>query len=323
MAIERRRLGRTDIEITALGLGCWQFSRGQGLAGLFWPALSDDVIRGIVAAALAGGIGWFDTAEAYGGGASERALAAALTAAGVESGQVVVATKWWPAGRLAGSIKNTIDERLRCLQPFGIDLYQIHFPLSLSSIEAQLDAMADLAAAAKIRGVGVSNFSAAQLRRAQAALQRRGLALASNQVQYSLVDRRVENNGVLAAARELGVTIIAYSPLGQGVLSGKFHDDAAAVAAIHGVRRWRGAFRRRGLERSRPLVDELRQIAVAHGATPSQVALAWLTQFSGDTVVAIPGATRVRHAEESAGALGLRLNEGELRALDERSRPFL
>lgn len=323
MAIDRRRLGRTDIEISALGLGCWQFSQGNGMAGMFWPALADDVTRDIVATTLGGGINWFDTAELYGSGSSERALAAALTAAGQKNGDVVVATKWRPFGRFAGSIRSTIDERLRCLAPFDIDLHQIHFPMSFSSIEAQLDAMADLVAAKKIRSVGVSNFGAAQMRRAQAALQRRGLVLASNQVQYSLVDRSIEQSGVLAAARELGITIIAYSPLGQGVLSGKFHDDTGAVAAMHGVRKWRGNFSRRGLDKSRPLVGELKQIAAAHGATPSQVALAWLIQFSGDTVVAIPGATKVKHAAENVGALELRLTEAELRALDERSHAFV
>jgi len=323
VAIEKRRLGRTDIEITALGLGCWQFSQGQGGAGMFWPALSAEVTNGIVATTLRGGVNWFDSAEIYGGGSSERALAAALVAAGQRNGDVVVATKWRPWGRFAGSIKSSIDQRLRCLHPFAIDLHQIHFPYSFSSIEAQLDAMADLVEAKQIRCVGVSNFDAAQMRRAHAALQKRGLVLASNQVLYSLVDRRVEKSGVVASAKELGISIIAYSPLGQGLLSGKFHADAGAVAAMHGVRKWRSSFSKRGLEKSRPLVEEVKKIAAAHGVTPSQVALAWLIQFSGDTVVAIPGATKVKHAEENVSALELRLTAAELRALDEHSRAFL
>src|ERR1035441_8216382 len=121
MAI-RRRLGRTQIEVTAVGLGCWQFSAGRGMAGKFWEALPQDSVNRAVAVALQRGINWFDTAEMYGHGASERALAAALLAAGKASGDIVVATKWMPIFRTAGSIKATIGERLRCLAPFAIDL---------------------------------------------------------------------------------------------------------------------------------------------------------------------------------------------------------
>jgi aryl-alcohol dehydrogenase-like predicted oxidoreductase len=189
------------------------------LAGKFWDAIPQTVVDQVVEASLAGGINWFDTAEMYGNGASERALAAALKRAGKANGDVVVATKWSPIFRTAGSIRSTVDERLSCLRPFGIDLHQVHHPYGFSSVEAEMKAMADLVAGRKIGAVGVSNFGAARTRRAHAALARCGVALASNQVKYSLLDRHVERNGTLATARELGVTLIAYSPLEQGLLT--------------------------------------------------------------------------------------------------------
>jgi aryl-alcohol dehydrogenase-like predicted oxidoreductase len=141
-------------------------------------------------------------------------------------------------------------------------------------------------------------------------------------VKYNLLDRGIESDGTLATARDLGVTIIAYSPLAQGLLTGRYHDDPDYVRTRPGPRKWMRPFRGKGLERSRPLIEELRKIAAAHGATAGQVALAWLCQFHGDTVVAIPGASRATQAEENAGALGLSLSRGELDTIDRLSRRF-
>ena len=292
------------------------------MAGRFWEALTQQTVDEVVAVSLERGIDWFDTAEMYGKGASERALAAALRAAGKAGGDVVVATKWLPFFRMAGSIKSTIDQRLRCLSPFGIDLHQVHQPVGFSSVEAEMAAMADLMAGKKIRAVGVSNFNQARMRRAHAALAARGIPLASNQVRYSLMDRRIESDGTLAAAKELGVTIIAYSPLGQGLLTGRYHEDPSYVRKRPGPRKWMRPFRPKGLERTRRLIEGLRTVAAAHGATVGQVALAWLCQFHGDTVVVIPGASRPEQAEENARALGLTLSRGELVRIDELSRQF-
>jgi aryl-alcohol dehydrogenase-like predicted oxidoreductase len=318
----RRRLGRTDIEVTPVGLGCWQFSGGQGMAGRFWEALTQRTVNEVVAVSLERGINWFDTAEMYGRGTSERALAAALQTAGKAGGDVVVATKWLPFFRTAGSIKATIDERLRCLSPFGIDLHLVHQPFGFSSVEAEMAAMADLVGQKRIRAVGVSNFNQARMRRAHAALAARGIPLASNQVRYSLLDRRIESDGTLAAAKELGVTIIAYSPLAQGLLTGRYHEDPDYVRTRPGPRKWMRPFSAKGLQRSKPLIEELRKIAAAHGATAGQVALAWLCQFQGDAVVVIPGASRATQAEENAGALELTLSRGELDGIDRLSRQF-
>jgi len=308
----KRRLGRTEIEITPIGLGTWQFSEAQSFHRFIWSKIEPQVTEEIVAAALAGGINWFDTAEAYGGGRSERALAGALTAAGKHNRDVVIATKWQPVLRRAGSIRRTIDQRLKNLSPFGIDLHQVHNPASFSSVEAEMDAMADLLLEGKIRAVGVSNFSAGRMCRAKEALARRGLLLASNQVKYSLLDRRIEGNGVLDAAKELGVTIIAYSPLEMGLLTGKFHRDPDLLKRLPIGRRFS---LRRKIERSRPLVSALDEIAAGHGVTPAQVALNWLVHAHGGVVVAIPGASKPAHAQESAGAMAFRLSDEEIARL--------
>lgn len=316
----RRRLGCTDVEISSIGLGCWQFSEGAGLAGSFWPVLPQDQVNEIVARSLAGGITWFDTAEAYGNGRSEQALAHALTQAGKKPGEVLIATKWMPLFRTAASIRANIGERLARLSPFPIDLYQVHNPWGLSSVEAEMNAFADLICAGQIRFAGVSNFNERQMRRAHAALKARGLPLVSNQVKYNLLDRRIERNGVLSAAKELGITIIAYSPLEQGILSGKFHRDPSLLAKVRGSRRFMPAFRKSRLPRTQPLIDELERIAKAHGASCTEVALAWLVSLHGDTVVAIPGASKVSHAEENAAAMRLSLARAELDRLDDVSR---
>jgi aryl-alcohol dehydrogenase-like predicted oxidoreductase len=318
--LERLRLGKTDIEVSPIGLGCWQFSKGKGMGGSYWGKLETEEVREIVAVSIEQGVDWFDTAEMYGKGASESALADALEANRVEPGDAIIATKWNPFLRWASSIKRTIDDRLRYLGGFPIDLHQVHFPASFSSIEKQMQAMADIQKEGKVRSIGVSNFSARQMRKAHQALHDLGLPLVSNQVRYSLLDRRIERNGVLETAKELGVTIIAYSPLAQGVLSGKYHDDPALIKKRTGPRRFMRQFKRRGLQKSAPLIEELRRIAASHGVTPSQVALNWLILFHGNAVVAIPGAYSREQARENAGALKFRLSEEELKRLDERSR---
>src|SRR6516225_900876 len=164
------RLGRTDVELSAIGLGCWQFSEGFGIVGGFWPALPQPLVNEIVQKSLAGGIDWFDTAEAYGNGRSEQALSQALIAAGKKPGEVFVATKWQPIGRFAGSLRSTIDTRVAKLSPFPIDLHQVHQPWGFSSAAAEMNAMADVIEAKKVRFAGVSNFSEASMRRAHAAL---------------------------------------------------------------------------------------------------------------------------------------------------------
>jgi aryl-alcohol dehydrogenase-like predicted oxidoreductase len=319
--MSQRRLGRTGIEVSPIGLGCWQFSQGKGFTRSMWSVLDQETIESITRAALDGGITWFDSAQGYGNGQSERALGTALHDLKVQPGEVVIATKWLPILKTAANIPRTIDTRLACLQGYGIDLYQVHIPWSISPIRAQMREMAKLLRAGKIRAVGVSNFSARQMEAASRALKDEGTVLASNQVSISLLDRRIEGNGVLADARRLGVTLMAYSPLAQGLLTGKFHADPARLRAMPAGRRSRfspasRAFRPENLARTAPLIDALRAVGTAHDVSAAQVALAWVTAFYGDTVVAIAGATRPAQAAESAAAMGLRLTAEELARLD-------
>jgi aryl-alcohol dehydrogenase-like predicted oxidoreductase len=318
------KLGKSEIEITPIGLGCWQFSEGKGIAGKYWGAVDNQTMIDIVQTSLDGGINWFDTAEAYGWGRSEAALSRSLKKVGKKDGDVVIATKWSPFFRTARSITRTIDDRLKCLNGFHIDLHQIHNQHgSFSSHEKQMDAMADLVRGGKIQTIGISNYSAKTMRKCYEYLEKQNIYLVSNQMDYSLLNRRIESNGVMETAKKLGITIIAYSPLAQGLLSGKFHDNADLIKSRSGPRRFRPQFKSRGLKKSVPVINELKRIAEKYHATPSQVALRWLVQFHGDAVVAIPGATKVNHAEENAGALNFTISEDDLNRLDEVSRSFL
>ncbi|NOZ49900.1 MAG: aldo/keto reductase [Chloroflexi bacterium] len=316
--MQRRSLGQTNIEITPIGLGVMQFAGGKGIFRFAFPPMTQAAMNAIVQTAWEGGINWFDTAETYGKGWSEQGLARGLQAAGIDDGEVVVATKWWPVLRTAGNIRRTIADRQHFLAGYTIDLYQVHQPFSFSSPEAEMNAMADLVDAGKIRSVGVSNFSARQMRRAQRALAGRGYPLASNQVHYNLLHRGIERNGILDTAKELGITIIAWSPLSSGLLTGKFHQTPELLARTPRGRRLN---LRRQIERSRPLIDLLTEIAPAYDATIAQVALNWLVHFHGDVVVAIPGASKVQHAAEAAATMRFQLSAADMQRIDEATRP--
>ena len=318
-AIALRPLGKTNILVTPIGLGVMELAGGGGLLGRMFPIIPQDEKNAIIKAALDGGINWFDTAEMYGGGVSEQSLATGLKAAGKSDEDVVIATKWRPFFRTAGNIPRSIDTRLRCLGGYSIGNYMIHNPHSFSSPEAEMNAMADLVEAGKIRSVGVSNFNPALMQRAYAALEKRGLPLAVNQMPYSLLQREIETNGVLETAKALGVTIIAYTPLARGLLTGKYHQHPELLQH-GGVRK---ASLKRDLERTRPLITVMGEIADRYEVTIAQVALNWLIHFNGEVVVTIPGATKARQAGESAGAMKFHLSQAELAELDELSRKLV
>lgn len=291
------------------------------MAGKFWPKLEDDLINNIIKTSLDGGINWFDTAEVYGNGASENALARALTFNGKKPGQIMVATKWWPMFRTASNILKTIEQRIDALAPFPIDLYQVHQPWGFSNEKSEMEAMTRLVKENKIRYVGVSNFSAAQMRSAWETLQKNGIQLVSNQVRYSLLDRKIESNGILQTAKELGISVIAYSPLAQGLVTGKFHENPGLLKNI-GMRKHSSQFKPGRLERSRPLIETIRKFANKYEVSTSQIALNWLIYSHGDTVVAIPGATKESHARENTGTLNFRLSAEDLALLDLESAMF-
>ena len=317
--MQKRQLGKSDLSVSPIGLGCWQFSQGKGLAGKYWRALDQNDVNEIVAESLRMGINWFDTAEAYGNGASEQALARALKENRINLQEIYIATKWQPVLRFAGSISRTFGKRIKNLSPYQICLYQVHNAWSLSSIQSQMRAMADLVKNGKLCYIGVSNFSAERMRRSNNALVDEGLSLASNQMRFNLLDRSIEKNGVLDAAKELGISIIAYSPLAQGILSGKYHQEPGLIKRQSGFRKYMKHFSPKELKRTKPLIDELRRISRNHNATPAQISLAWVVQVRGNIIVAIPGASSVKQAHANAAAMDIVLSSKEMQILDEVS----
>jgi len=314
-------LGRTNMIVTPIGLGCWQFSKQKNMAGKFWPTLEDDLIEKIVSLSLQGGINWFDTAEIYGNGTSERALSKALQKAEKKPGEILITTKWWPMFRFASNISKTIHERIKALSPYPIDLYQVHQSWGFSSEKNEMIAMAELMERKLIRNIGVSNFSAKQMKNAWETLDKKGIPLASNQVLYNLLNRKIESNGVMEMAKKLGISIIAYSPLAQGLVTGKFHDHPEQLKNI-GLRKYSSQFKPKGLEKSRQVVMYVKELALKYNVTPSQIALNWLINYHGNTVVAIPGATKETHAKENTGAMSFRLSGEDMARLDKVSAIF-
>lgn len=315
-----RNLGQSSTKISALGLGCWQFSNGKGLVGGFWAAMDQKDVNNIVKLSLEGGINWFDTAEIYGKGESENALSVALHSLGLSAEKALIATKWWPIFRTASSITKTIDNRLEALGGREIDLYQIHQPYSFSNVKNEMKEMIHLLEKKKIKHVGVSNFNASKMKEADAFLKEKDSFLASNQVKYSLLDRRIEKNGTMDVAKELGITIIAYSPLEQGILSGKFHKNPELIKNLKGPRKYTRFFKASGLAKTQPLIDLLEEKAAKYGVSQTQIALNWLIHFHGETVVAIPGASKVHHVEENIGALQFTLSRDDLDEINEASK---
>jgi aryl-alcohol dehydrogenase-like predicted oxidoreductase len=304
-------LGNTDLRVTPLGLGIWQW--GDTLTWEYGKGYDAADLRQIYEATLAAGINFVDTAEMYGRGRSERMAGQFMREAPAPYDRIVLATKFAPLPwRLSpGRLLHALRASLNRLGLSRVDLYQIHFPYSPVSIETWMEALADAVGAGLTRAVGVSNFSASQTVRAYAALAKRGVPLASNQVEYSLLARKPESSGLIEVCRDLGVTVIAYSPIAKGALSGKYTPDQVPSGLL------RRQYTRELLAGIRPLLDELREIGQAHGdKTPSQVSLNWLMCKGA---VPIPGAKNLQQAQENFGALGWRLTDEEVARLDEMS----
>ena len=160
------------------------------------------------------------------------------------------------------------------------------------------------------QSVGVSNFTARAMRKSHDILTRRGYCLAAHQYRYSMLHRNIERNGILEAAKELGITIIAWSPLEQGLLTGRFHDDGNMPSSISWARRQ--MLRGNRVEKTRPLIDRMREIGQNYGASVAQIALNYLIHAQGDTIVAIPGASKVAQVEQHVGALQFALTREEI-----------
>ncbi len=302
MTIEQRALGRSGIEVPAIGIGTWSWG-DKGYWGYGKDYTQEDITQSYTSC-VDRGLNFFDTAEVYGRGDSERLLGENHQRDGRP---IIIATKFAPLpDRLtARTVLTALKASLQRLRVDHVDLYQIHWPYTFLSIDALMDAMADAVKAGMTRAVGVSNYNAAQLRRAHDRLAQHGIALASNQVHYSLLHRKPEQNGVLAACRERGIALIAYTPLEQGLLTGKYRAGQTSTrpGALTTARRLRNFASDRRLQRIEPLFQAMEQVGQIHGKTIAQVAVNWLLQ-TDPLIIPIPGAKNSRQVADNAGALG-------------------
>jgi aryl-alcohol dehydrogenase-like predicted oxidoreductase len=304
----RVALGPTDIRISPMGVGAWAW--GDRTIWGYGAGYGEADVHAAFDASLAAGVNFYDTAEAYGWGRSERLLGRFVQASGQPA---VLASKFFPyPWRLSrAALLHALRHSLRRLGVARMDLYQLHRPFPPVPVEGWMDAMADAVEAGLLRAVGVSNLNVSQMQRAHARLQARGIPLASNQVRYSLLDRTPERSGLLETCRELNVTLIAYSPLAQGLLTGKYTPDHRPTG-VRGM--GMGA---QALARIQPLVLGLQAIGDRHGGkSAAQVALNWVLCKGS---LPIPGAKNARQAQENIGAMGWRLTPGEVAELDDMS----
>ena len=310
--MDHATLGGSSLRVPRLGVGAMTWGHARGLARLHPAKLAYGGAHGseeeqrALEASLEAGVNLFDTAAMYSGGASERRLG--QLAKGTDA---LIASKF-PAGFRfrVEDFPNELEASLTRLQRSTIDLYQHHFPTRRVSIPQLMEQLADAVDAGTVNAVGVSNYSADQLRHAHAALAEHGIPLASNQVEYSLLHRRPETDGVLDACRELGVTLIAYTPLAGGLLTGKYSTQNRPGGLF---RRIRPRYRRAALDAIQPVVRLLTEIGERYAKTASQVALRWLIE--NPFVLPIPGAKNGTQAMVNTGALAFSLTSDEVDAL--------
>lgn len=304
------RLPGCDLEISPMGLGTWAWGDRStwGMNG-YDRSYDRETIREAYQRSVEKGVTFLDTAEGYGGGESERIIGGLLENDPVHRDRIVIATKFMPfPWKLAvgSELRKSLRASLARLGLPLVHLYQIHGPASLRSPAALADALAAVREAGLVLAVGVSNYSEREVRAIHAALASHGIPLATNQIEYSLLRTMPEKSGLIAACRELGVKVLAYSPIGQGRLTGKYSASRPP--------RGRRTFSDFPMTEVEPIVEELRRIGDRHGGkTPSQVALNWVIAKGA---IPIPGAKNADQAEENAGAFGWRLSDDEVRALD-------
>jgi len=290
----------TAKKISKIGLGTWQF--GSTEWGYGDPYAKQEAYA-IVRRAVELGVTLFDTAEIYGAGRSERILGRAL---GENRESVFVATKMFPLVPSALLVRQRAVASANRLGVRRLDLYQVHWPNPLVRDSTIMRGMRSIHRAGLVGEVGVSNYSVQRWRAAEDALRSRIL---SNQVQYNLVDRSPERD-LLPFAESHGHVIIAFSPLAQGLLSGRYH---GANRPVNRVRATSPLFRPENLERTNDLMAALREVADAHSATPAQIALAWT--IHRPAVAAIPGASSVEQLESNVAAAEIELADDEYQAL--------
>ena len=293
----------------AIEMGLGAYAWGDRMLWQYGHGYSEEDVRAAFQVSLEEGVRLVDTAEAYGSGKSERLLGKFIKEA---QQPVLVATKYMPfPWRLHKSnLLRALRHSLERLGLESIDLYQIHWPFPPIPTETWMEAMAEAVKQGLTRTVGVSNFNKSLMERAHSTLARHDIPLASNQMEYSLLERSIEKNGLLARCQELGVRLIAYSPLAKGLLTGKYTPENPPPGL-------RGAWTIGILPKIQPLLKLMTEIGQDHGGKANgQVALNWLICKGA---LPIPGAKNTRQAQQNAGALGWRLTPEQVTALDEAS----
>ncbi len=298
----------SGLEQIEIGIGTWAW--GDRIFWGYGRGYTDEDLKAVFQYCYQAGFDFFDTAEVYGQGRSERLLGKFIG----ESGEKVrIATKFMPLPWRLGptALLKALRASLARLELERVDLYQMHWPYPPVRIETWMEAMAEAVQSGQTLAVGVSNYDRSQMQRAFESLASLGVRLASNQVEYHLLNRKAEKSGLLDHCRELGVRLIAYSPLAQGALTGKYSPSNP----MRGFRESR--YNRRFLERIQPLIQKMRLIGVRHeGKTIGQVAINWVICKGA---LPIPGIKTLRQAQENLGAAGWRLTEEEVAELDELS----
>ncbi|MBD2343083.1 aldo/keto reductase [Anabaena subtropica] len=314
--METITLGKNGPTVTPLCIGTWAW--GDKLFWNYGNGYGPEQIQEAFTAALEAGITFFDTAEVYGLGLSEELLGQFVKQA---QQPVQIATKFGPLPWrfTSQSVSDALTDSLKRLQLECVDLYQVHWPFAfLLSQETLLNTLADEVKRGRIAAVGVSNYSASQMREAHQILAAKGVPLAVNQVRYSLLSRQIETNGILGTAHELGVTILAYSPLAQGLLTGKY--SAERGESPTGARSIDPRFNKDGLQKIAPVISLLRSLGEKYDRTPAQVALNWL--IAQGNVIPIAGVKTAQQVRQNAGALGWKLSDEEIQDLEIVSRPW-
>ena len=294
-----------------MGLGAWQW--GDRVVWQYGHGYGADDVQRAFDVSINEGIRFVDTAELYGNGFSERLLGRFLKAT---DQPVLIATKFFPLPWrfLKGAVPRALKGSLARLGTESVDLYQVHWPSISMSTDTLMDGMAECVKSGMTRTVGVSNFGQSRMLAAYSALARHNIPLASNQVHYSLLSRAVEKNGTLARCKELGIRLIAYSPLEKGLLSGKY----SAATPPPGSRAGNYA---NMLPKIQPLIKLMTGIGQDHGGKSNvQVALNWVICKGA---LPIPGAKNAEQAQQNAGALGWKLTNEEVAKLDEMSDQIL
>lgn len=308
---KRTPLGDSGISVPPLGVGTWAW--GQRFIWHYGDEYGEEDVRAVYREALDAGLHLFDTAEIYGRGASEQLIGKFM--AEYPDARPVVSTKFNPATRFSKrGFRKALEASLERLGLDAIDLYQVHIPVSPLNIEVWAEAMADAHDEGLVRAVGVSNFDAKQMERARVVLGKRCVPLATNQIQLSLLHRKHEKSGLLECCADEHITPLAYSPLAQGLLTGKYTPENRPTGHRHG--RWTP----RRIGRLEPLLEQMRKAGDAHGGkTLGQVAINWVIQKGALPLV---GMKTPAHLREALGALGWKLRKTEIAALDDISAPL-